>query len=43
MSEGGEIDGKVIERLLAEAPRAKPRLAMPDVLAAEENPEENDE
>jgi hypothetical protein len=43
MSEAGEIDGKVIERLLGDTPQAKPRLAMPDVLAAEENPEENDE
>jgi hypothetical protein len=43
MSEAGEIDGKVIERLLADTPEPKPRLAMPDVMAAEEDPEENDE
>jgi hypothetical protein len=43
MSEAGEIDAKVIERLLGDTPQAKPRLAIPDVIAAEEEPEENDE
>ncbi len=43
MSEAGEIDAKVIERWLADTPQPKPRLAMPDVLAAEENPEKTDD
>jgi hypothetical protein len=43
MSQAGELDPKIADRLLSKTPPARPKLATPDVLAAEENPEENDE
>lgn len=39
MSQSGEVDPKIADRLLSKTPPAKPKPAMPDVLAAEENPE----
>jgi hypothetical protein len=42
MSEGGEVDAKVAERLLSKTPQRKPRLATPDVLAAEEEPDQDE-
>ena len=43
ISQAGEVDPKIADRLLSKTPPAKPKLTMPDVLAAEENPGENDE
>jgi hypothetical protein len=42
MSQAGEVDPKIADRLLSKTPPAKPRLAMPDVLAAEEHPEKDE-
>lgn len=38
-----EIDPKVVERLLGKGKRSQPRVARPDVLAAEEKPEGGDQ
>ena len=43
ISQSGEVDPKIADRLLSKTAPAKPKPSMPDVLAAEENPGENDE
>jgi hypothetical protein len=42
ISESGEVDPKIADRLLSKTPKAKSKPAMPDVLAAEENPERDE-